>query len=115
MDSYKTYHEEFVSNNNGTSLSSVVSCIFLFPVYLFILKLFQGYKNQHIIWDFILLMLPMLLALTVFADYNSWVLLCFVFIISLFLCLHYAAAKQNTINVNNKLNNITNLLTTFKG
>ncbi len=72
---YREQHESFVSNLKGTSPLDVLVSLAHFPIALILLKLLQKGSTPMFLRDVTGLMLPLLLCLTLFADYSYLTLL----------------------------------------
>ena len=66
---YKEEHEGFVKNFKGTSAFFVVICLAHLPASILLLKIIQGSSKPLFIRDFFCLVLPLLLNMTILADY----------------------------------------------
>ena len=76
---YKEEHQGFVKNFKGTSAGYVIVCLLHVPASILLLKIVQGSKQPSFLRDFVCLVLPILLNMTILADY------CYVTIILLIL------------------------------
>lgn len=70
MSNYKAEHEEFVSNLNGSSTASVIICLAHVPALILLTKLVQKGKKPRLFFEFLFFSFPMLLCMTIFADYS---------------------------------------------
>lgn len=70
ISSYKDEHESFVSNLKGTSVACVVTCLAHVPAFIMLAKVMQRTRKPRIIREFLCLSFPLLLTITVFADYS---------------------------------------------
>lgn len=68
--SYKEVHEAFVSNLKGTSAGDVFIILVHLPLAILLLKLVQGSSRPLYLRDLMYLALPLLLSLTVLADFS---------------------------------------------
>jgi hypothetical protein len=68
--SYKEEHEAFVSNLKGTSVGCILACFLHIPAVILLLKLIQKKARPRILRDMVYLVIPLLLSLTVLADYS---------------------------------------------
>lgn len=105
----KEVKEAFVSNLNGTSLGEVILGSFLAPVCLihraFILVLYYQAKGtlplplpliSHLLLDFSLLVLPLVLSCTILSDVLLQVIVCLTFILACVLCYIYRSSLQSS-------------------
>ena len=69
LGGYKEEHEGFVKNFKGTSAFFVVICLAHLPASILLLKIVQGSSKPLFIRDFVCLVLPLLLNMTILADY----------------------------------------------
>ncbi len=67
---HKIDHESFVSNLKGTSVACVIACIAHVPCCIVLLKIAQKSKKPRLLRDICFVVVPMLLIVTVMADYN---------------------------------------------
>ena len=70
--SYKDEHQAFVSNLKGTSVGCIFVCLAHAPAFILLLKLVQYNRRQRILRDFIFLVIPVLLNMTILADQCYW-------------------------------------------
>ena len=66
---YKEEHQGFVKNFKGTSVGNILICLIHVPASILFLKIVQGSSPPSFIRDMFCLILPILLNMTVFADY----------------------------------------------
>ena len=69
LGGYKEEHEGFVKNFKGTSAFFVVICLAHLPASILLLKIIQGSSKPQFLRDFMCLVLPLLLNMTILADY----------------------------------------------
>ena len=80
VSSYKEDHESFVSNNiKGTSLGCILVVLAHAPALILLLKLVQKNSTPIFLRDMIYLVIPILLSMTVLADYCYLTLVVIVF------------------------------------
>lgn len=94
--SYKEEHESFVSNLKGSSIGCIIACLMHVPIFILILKLVQRYKKPSLARDFLILVFPSLLVVTVFANYNYFTLV--MLSIILFLIIRSLSHGSKFIN-----------------
>jgi hypothetical protein len=70
VSTYKEEHEAFVSNLKGTSVGCVLVYLLHIPAFILLTKLTQRGRKIRILREFFFLVFPLLLEMTVFADYN---------------------------------------------
>jgi hypothetical protein len=70
--SYREEHESFVSNLKGSSVGCILACLMHIPAYVLLLKLAQRHRKPRLSRDYCLLVFPLLLTVTVFANHNYW-------------------------------------------
>lgn len=68
--SYKIEHEAFVSNLKGTSIACIIACLLHIPALILLLKIFQTSRRARLIRDYFVFVFPLILTITVLADYN---------------------------------------------
>ena len=124
MNQYKAEHEAFVSNMKGTSVGCIFACLAHAPALILILKGSQGFNTPNILRDFVFLVVPTLLTITVASDYNYLTLVCMYALIGAYL---FSSSKRMTLdslfnekaanarNVESHSHNNTSYLTLFKG
>ena len=66
---YKEEHQGFVKNFKGTSAGYVIVCLAHVPASILLLKIVQGSSRPSFLRDLLCLVLPILLNLTLLADY----------------------------------------------
>lgn len=95
-EKYKQQHEAFVKNEKGSSVATVmISCAHL-PVLVLILSLIQiRYNKSKLSNDLIILVYPLLLAMTVFAEISDVLLICAGLLSILLVC----SSKKVTIPI----------------
>ncbi|XP_015239136.1 PREDICTED: phosphatidylinositol-glycan biosynthesis class W protein [Cyprinodon variegatus] len=106
---HREVKEAFVSNLNGTSLGEVVLGSFLAPVCLvhraFILVLYYQAKGtlplplppvSHLLLDFSLLVLPLVLSCTLLSDILSQVIVCLTVILACVFCFIYQTSFRSS-------------------
>ena len=121
MATYKTDHESFVSNAQGTSVGCVFACMVHAPALIVLLKMSQGHGSPHVLRDYALLVIPIFLSTTVFADWNYWtVAALYISLIALWLArskhnliLSHMESNPNTEDTSTQIS--TSYLTLFKG
>ena len=69
LGGYKEEHEGFVKNFKGTSAFFVIICLSHLPASILLLKIMQGSSKSSFLRDMLCLVLPILLNMTVLADY----------------------------------------------
>jgi hypothetical protein len=69
LGGYKEEHEGFVKNFKGTSAFFIIICLAHLPASILLLKIVQGSSKPLFIRDMFCLVLPLLLNMTVLADY----------------------------------------------
>ena len=69
LGGYKEEHEGFVKNFKGTSAFFVIICLSHLPASILLLKIMQGSSKSLFVRDMLCLVLPILLNMTVLADY----------------------------------------------
>jgi hypothetical protein len=67
---YKSDHEAFVSNLKGTSAGDVIACLGHFPATIILIKMIQKTSIPLYLRDLVYLALPILLSMTILADYS---------------------------------------------
>lgn len=67
---YKYEHEQFMSNLKGSSAACIVACLLHVPVFVMLTKLIQKGRKPRLLREFFFLCLPLLLTMTIFADYT---------------------------------------------
>lgn len=97
---YKIYHESFMKSNHGTNAVHVFFCIF-FTVQCTLLCAIQEKKELpwQYLYEYVLIVLPLILAHTVLADY-IYLLNCIMFVVLL-----YNFVKLKTCKTSKKLSN----------
>lgn len=114
---YKERHEEFVSNLSGTSVLTLIICLFHIPAFILLLKLVQRDNKPFLLRDFFLLMLPLLSIITVTAEFNFLTL---VSLVPLSIILLYWNRKTQMNNSRKPsdpktIHNKTSYITLLKG
>jgi hypothetical protein len=71
---YKEQHESFVSNLSGTDVITFLLPLLHLPFLIIISKILHKGRKSSILLEFAVLILPVLLVLTVCADYAYWTL-----------------------------------------
>ena len=84
---YKDHHEAFVSNLKGTSAADVLICLSYVPVAVILLKLVQKSSLPLYLRDVAYLVVPILLNLTILADFS------YITLFALLLCELYTLQK----------------------
>ena len=102
--SYKEEHESFVSNLKGSSIGCIIVCLMHVPVFILTLKLVQRYKKPTLMRDFLILVFPSLLVVTVFANYNYVSLVALTIILCLVMrslsqCKHVNETVLSDVNI----------------
>ena len=69
LGGYKEEHEGFVKNFKGTSAFFIIICLAHLPASILLLKIVQGSSKPLFIRDLFCLVLPLLLNMTILADY----------------------------------------------
>ncbi|XP_019714524.1 phosphatidylinositol-glycan biosynthesis class W protein-like [Hippocampus comes] len=109
--SQKELKEAFVSNLNGTSLEEVVVGSFLTPLCILnrglILILYHQAKGNlplpfprisHLLLDYSVLVLPLVLSCTILSDHLLQVVLSFAFVLLCVLCHIYSSNRQTSLS-----------------
>lgn len=91
--SYKEEHESFVANLKGSSIGCIIVCLLHMPAYILLLKMAQKYSKPSLSRDFLLLVFPTLLTVTVFANYNYISLIVLIVI----LCIRMRTPRHNHV------------------
>jgi hypothetical protein len=83
--SYKEEHEGFMKNFKGTSAACVIVCLAHVPASILLLKIVQGNSKSSFLRDYICLVVPLLLNMTVLADYCYFTLLLMVMLEAIYV------------------------------
>ena len=116
LNSYKHQHESFVSNLKGSSIGCILACLIHVPIFILLLKIVQNKCKPTVSRDFLLLVLPLLLIITVFSNHNYWSIILFVTI--LYPLIHYnfrndvVVVNGNSPLVDENSSNITSSIDT---
>ena len=98
-DSYKKQHEAFVSNLKGTSVGCILSCLAHAPVLILMIKLVQKTSSPIFFRDMMYLVIPLLLSITILADYCLLSLLAIIFAQICFLQMQQTASIPSDKNL----------------
>lgn len=97
--SYKKQHEAFVSNLKGTSVGCILSCLAHAPALILLIKLVQKTSAPVFHRDMLCLVIPLLLSITVLADYCFLSLLAILFAEICFLQLQKSTSIPSDKNL----------------
>ena len=97
---YKEEHQGFVKNFKGTSAGYVIVCLAHVPASILLLKIVQGSSRPSFLRDFLCIVLPILLNMTLLADY------CYLTIILLIGCEILFIVKINPYRVRKESDDI---------
>lgn len=97
--SYKEEHEGFMKNYKGTSAACVIVCLAHVPASILLLKIVQGNSKSSFLRDYFCLVAPLLLNMTVLADYCYFTLLLMVMLEAIYVLRfnHYRVRKDREI------------------
>ncbi|CAL1530462.1 unnamed protein product [Lymnaea stagnalis] len=109
MSSYKLEHEKFITGHNGTNylevtMATSISCFACFARDLFLLSSVGKLLRPRILSEFLLLILPNIISVTIFCDFIEL----FAFLI-LFICTVYCMYLKQTHKVVPSTLYVTNL------